>query len=124
VRWPIAILVALVAACGQAQVQTFPVTGEALAGPVCPVETSPPDPACAPRPVGGATIDAMAPGGDVVASTVTDEDGRFTLTLPAGTFTLIGRPYEGLMGSPLPLEVTVESHPLDVGILSYDTGIR
>src|SRR5664280_2442019 len=32
------------------------IIGTATAGPVCPVERYPPDPACAPRPVAGATI--------------------------------------------------------------------
>ena len=32
------------------------IAGVATAGPVCPVEKNPPDPACAPRPVDGAVL--------------------------------------------------------------------
>ena len=53
----------------------------AVAGPVCPVETVPPDPACEPRPVAGAPIFVMpADGRDVVvAQGTTDEDGLVRL---------------------------------------------
>ncbi len=40
----------------------------AAAGPTCPVEKIPPDPACAPRPVAGATILIKAGAGTIVAT--------------------------------------------------------
>ncbi|HEY7563468.1 MAG TPA: carboxypeptidase-like regulatory domain-containing protein [Acidimicrobiia bacterium] len=113
----------LVVACGQPPEVGFEVTGVALAGPVCPVETNPPDPACAPRPVVAAVIEALNSAGSSVASTSTGDDGRFRLTLPEGQYTIVASAVEGLMGTPSPLTVTV-SGPTDVGVLSYDTGIR
>ena len=44
------------------------IIGTATAGPVCPVERYPPDPACAPRPVAGATITVHGGGGQVIAT--------------------------------------------------------
>jgi hypothetical protein len=113
----------LVTACSGPPRPGFEVSGMALAGPVCPVESVPPDPACAPRPVVGATIEALDQAGTSQASAVTDDEGRFTLTLPAGEYTIIALAVDGLMGTPAPLEIAVDGS-LDVGVLAYDTGIR
>ena len=60
------------------------IEGVALAGPVCPVETVPPDPACAARPVAAATVVIRDAGGAEVARSVTAADGSFFVELPAG----------------------------------------
>ena len=99
------------------------VSGRAEAGPVCPVETNPPDPACAPRPVVGAIVVAVAESGDQVETT-TGPDGRFSFGLAAGRYEIIAEPTAGFMGTPEPIEVDVGSVPIDVGVLMYDTGIR
>lgn len=113
----------VVTACSGAPVPGFEVSGIALAGPVCPVESVPPDPACAPRPVVGATVEAVDQTGSSLASTVTDDEGRFTLTLPGGEYTIFALPVDGLMGTPAPLDITVAGS-LDIGVFAYDTGIR
>ncbi|MGI8516874.1 MAG: carboxypeptidase-like regulatory domain-containing protein [Acidimicrobiia bacterium] len=118
------VLLLLVVACGGSEVGTFEVSGVALAGPTCPVETDPPDPACAPRPVVGAVIDALDSSDAIKSSTTTDEDGAFTLALPQGDFTIVPQPAEGVMGAPSPVEITVVDGPIDLGVLAYDTGIR
>lgn len=110
-------------ACGQAPETSFSVTGQALAGPVCPTETNPPDPDCAPRPVAGAIVLAVAEAGDRVETT-TGADGRFSFVLPAGRYEIVAQPAEGLMGTPEPIEVEAASGSIDVGVLMYDTGIR
>ena len=96
--------------------------GVALAGPVCPVER-PGDPACAPRPVAGATIVIRDAAGNEVASATTDRKGRFEALVPPGRYTVQGLPVEGLMANPAPIDVDVA-----IGIaavdLPYDTGIR
>ena len=48
----------------------------AMAGPVCPVESDPPDPSCAPRPVAGAPVVVTPADGsdDVVAQGETDAE--------------------------------------------------
>jgi hypothetical protein len=119
-----ALLAALSAmACGQPPEAGVMVSGQAVAGPVCPVETNPPDPACAPRPVVGATVLAVSDSGEVVDSK-TEADGRFRFILAPGRYEIVAQPAEGLMGTPQPFEVEVLSGPLDLGVLMYDTGIR
>ena len=96
----------------------------ASAGPVCPVETNPPDPNCAPRPVANAPIVVAEPDGDVIADGETGADGQLTLTLPVGDYVVTAGPIEGLMGAPQPALVTVIAD-LEIEVaLAYDTGIR
>jgi hypothetical protein len=99
------------------------ISGVALAGPTCPVETVG-DPACAPRPVGGATIVATDRSGVDVATVVTGPDGAFFIAVPAGAYTVTGAPVGGLMGAPEPTAVTVFDGSAVQVQLSYDTGIR
>lgn len=117
------LLVVLSMACGRGPEAGIVVSGMALAGPVCPVETNPPDPACAPRPVVGAMVIAVSESGDQVETT-TGPDGRFSFDLAAGRYQVVAQPAEGLMGTPEPVEVEAASGSVDVGVLMYDTGIR
>ncbi len=95
----------------------------AEAGPVCPVE-KPNDPACAPRPVRGAIVHLVDGGGQVIGSAVTGADGRVTMTVAPGTYTVTADPVEGLMGAPGPVPVTVVDGTLAPVDLAFDTGIR
>jgi hypothetical protein len=100
--------------------------GSALAGPTCPVERDPPDPACAERPVAGAEVRVLAvESGAEVARVTTDADGAFDVELPPGRYRLVAQPVAGLMAAPAPLEVVLaaEQSPEPV-VLAYDTGIR
>jgi len=100
------------------------VGGHVLAGPVCPVETVPADPACAPRPVAGATLAIGDAQGKDVAVIVSDANGLFALTLPPGDYLLVAQPVEGLMGTPEPLSfAVVAGSPVQLTVV-YDTGIR
>ena len=96
----------------------------ASAGPVCPVETNPPDPNCAPRPVANAPISVAEPDGDVIADGQTGADGQLTLTLPVGDYVVRAGAMEGLSGSPQPILVTVVAGVEIEVALAYDTGIR
>jgi hypothetical protein len=122
-------VVMLLAACGgdgQASTTvapTFAVSGYAHAGPVCPVETTPPDPSCEDRPVGGAVVRVHDSEGAAVAESATAVDGTFTFELPAGEYTVVAQPVEGLLGTPPPIELTVVGEVSGVD-LAYDTGIR
>ena len=98
------------------------ISGTALAGPTCPVER-PGDPACAARPVAGATIRIRDATGSELATIVTDATGRFRVALPPGVYTVVGQPVEGLMGNPGPVDVEVGEADVTIE-LSYDTGIR
>lgn len=97
-----------------------------VAGPVCPVETEPPDPSCDPRPVEGARI-LVQPGDGrdiVVGEGVSDDAGIVRLSLPAGEYVVVGLDAEGLFGSPDPVRATVVADDTTVITLGYDTGIR
>ena len=119
----VALLVLVSAACGRPPQDTVSVSGVALAGPVCPVETNPPDPACAPRPVVGAVVAAVSDSGERVEAT-TGPEGEFSFELAPGQYEVVAEPAAGLMETPGPLEVEVGSGPVDLGVLLYDTGIR
>jgi hypothetical protein len=122
-------VVMLLAACGgdgeasTTVAPTFAVSGYAHAGPVCPVETTPPDPSCEDRPVGGAVVRVHDSEGAAVAEAATAVDGTFTVELPAGEYTVVAQPVEGLLGTPPPIELTVVGEVSGVD-LAYDTGIR
>ena len=97
----------------------------AMAGPVCPVESNPPDPSCAPRPVPGASIIVTAAtGSEVVAQGETGADGRLTLALPAGDYLVTAGEVEGLTGAPEPVVVSVLANLSTEVPVAYDTGIR
>lgn len=100
------------------------IAGIALAGPVCPVETVPPDPACAPRPVAGAVVLIRDGGGSEVARVETAADGSFFAELPAGDYVVEPQPVEGTMGLAGPRSVMVVEGNMVELQLDYDTGIR
>jgi hypothetical protein len=98
----------------------------AMAGPVCPVESDPPDPSCAPRPVGGAPVVVTPADGsdDVVAQGETDADGRLTLEVPVGDYLVSAGEVEGLVAAPEPVVVSVLADLTTEVPVAYDTGIR
>jgi hypothetical protein len=100
------------------------IEGAVVAGPQCPVETDPPDPACAPRPVPSAEITAVNDGASAERVAVTDAEGRFRLEIEAGTVELTGGPVEGLLGIPEPVTIVAVAGGRHVVALVYDTGIR
>lgn len=124
----IAVLILTIAACTSAGVPSpAPGTGlaiTAVAGPTCPVETIPPDPACAPRLVAGAKVDILDGQGATVATVVLDAQGAAVVALPAGNYVVQAQPAAGLMGTPESMNVTVVDGTLTPVVLSYDTGIR
>lgn len=99
------------------------IDGMAVAGPTCPVETVD-DPACAPRPVAGATIVVLDGSGTEVARTTTGVDGAFFISVAAGDYTVRTEAVDGLMGTPDPTAVTVSEGDAVRLQLGYDTGIR
>ena len=96
----------------------------ATAGPVCPVETNPPDPSCAPRVVPGAQIVVQDASGTTVAEVTLDLGGLAFVALPAGSYTVVAGPVDGLMGTPAPVGASVIEGAAAVVELNYDTGIR
>lgn len=94
----------------------------AVAGPTCPVETVPPDPSCAPRPVAAPV--AIRQDGQTLRTVTLVGDGRLLVLLPPGRYTLEAAPVEGLMGTPAIVEVDVPAEGWTTVELAYDTGIR
>jgi FAD dependent oxidoreductase len=102
------------------------VTGTISAGPVCPVEQSPPDPQCAPRPVAGAVVVVTDASGQEVGRATSALDGSYQLFVTeTGTVLITALPVAGLARPPAPVSVTLAfpsaTERLD---LQYDTGIR
>jgi len=102
------------------------VTGTVTAGPVCPVEQSPPDPKCAARPVAGAVIVATDASGQEVGRAMSAADGSYLVIVgQTGTVLISALPVAGLTGVPAPVTVTLAAPSEVAGIdLEYDTGIR
>jgi hypothetical protein len=96
--------------------------GRALAGPTCPV-VRPNDPACADRPIAGATIHVLDATGTEIAVLTTDPAGAFGLGVPAGVYRLVADPVPGLMRAPAPTDVEVGTGVSEID-LAFDTGIR
>ena len=111
-------------ACAAPSNTSATITGHLVAGPVCPVETDPPDPACAPRPVPNAEVIAVSVDG-IEYRTTSDFDGVFRLAVPAGELNITFSEEEGMLAAPEAVTVTVaDGETVDLGELFYDTGIR
>jgi hypothetical protein len=125
----IVVVVLTLAACSTGVLSPSAASGTglaitAVAGPVCPVETIPPDPACAPRPVAGATVVVQDGQGRGVATVVLDAGGAAVVSLPAGNYVVQPQQVIGLMGTAAATDVTVVDGTLAHVDLAYDTGIR
>ncbi len=96
----------------------------ALAGPVCPAETEPPSPECAPQPVESATIVVTDAPGNEVARGTTGSDGAVGFDVPPGELTVVPQPVEGLLGTASTISVTLTAGQTLQVTVDYDTGIR
>ena len=133
-RWSIIVAISLalslaLAACsaGVPSPSAAPGTGltiTAVAGPACPVERIPPDPACAPRPVAGATVVVQDGQNKSVTTVVLDAHGAAIVALPVGDYVVQPQRVTGLLGTAQTANVTVVDGTLTPVVLSYDTGIR
>jgi hypothetical protein len=119
----VAFLVVTLVACAPTPDATLHVL--VVAGPTCPVVSDPPDPACADRPVDGAQLVVIGEDGAEVVRAVSDADGVASIGLPAGSFTVVPQPVEGLMGTAAPVEIVIApgDDPERLTVV-YDTGIR
>ncbi|MGZ3587549.1 MAG: hypothetical protein ACXVAE_00605 [Candidatus Limnocylindrales bacterium] len=101
------------------------IAGRVLAGPTCPVERIPPDPACAPRGLIGAIIVITDAHGVEVARVTSTADATYAANLPPGDYILKPQPFSGLMGTARAQAVeVVDGLPGPTVDLTYDTGIR
>jgi hypothetical protein len=128
-RWTYAVshdgTVRLTSDAGDVLPDVTGVRGSVTSGPTCPVITNPPDPACADRPVAGAVLVFRDVAGAEVVRVTSADDGTFAVELAAGAYRLTAEPRDGLMGTPAPIDVSVEAgQPMTELTISYDTGIR
>src|SRR5262245_22475344 len=96
----VTVILGLLVACDPAEPQQMgSLLVIATAGPVCPVQSEPPNPSCAPRPVAGASVVVTQTNdeGTVVAQGETGADGRLTLDVPAGDYVVTAGEVEGLI---------------------------
>lgn len=118
------LLLFLVACAGRASSSSGDsgIRGTVLLGPTCPVETV--ESPCPDRPLADIEVQ-MLQGGDVVATVRSDSDGRFTVALDPGHYTLQAVVEAGGPGmSAKPVDVTVTSGEfLEVNV-PVDSGIR
>src|SRR4051812_16222708 len=125
----VGILILMVAGCARPAVGVSPtpsggIGGSATAGPTCPVEKVPADPACAPRPVCGAVVVVRDGSGVEVARAMTGADGTFFVALGPGSYVVAPQPVEGLMGVAPEQSIDVAAGARSTIVLAYDTGIR
>jgi hypothetical protein len=101
------------------------IVGTVTAGPVCPVESSPPSAAWAPRPDGGAVITVSTPAQGEWGRATSGPDGSYAITLHGyRTVTLTALPVRGLLRTPAPVTVTIDAYQTRRVDLQYDTGVR
>jgi hypothetical protein len=117
-----------VTACGAASASAphSGIAGRVVAGPTCPVQRIPPDPACAPRPLAATLRVRRADGRGTGATVRSASDGRFRVALAPATYVVTP---QAPRGSPFPRppaasRVRVRSGQLTRITIAYDTGIR
>jgi hypothetical protein len=98
------------------------IAGTVLLGPMCPVETeaSP----CPDEPLPGIEVKAIGSNGGVAATAVSDEEGRFSMRVAGGDYTLEAVLDDDPSRSARPVEVSVESGAKVEVDVPVDSGIR
>ena len=100
------------------------IEGRVLQSPICPVETDPPQPECAPRPYQATVIVWSADHSAQVAKFTADEDGRFRVPLEPGDYSIEPQGEGRFPMPPRPFAVTVPRDQFVHLDIEYDTGIR
>jgi hypothetical protein len=111
----------LLAGCHRSAPPGTGIRGVVKLGPTCPVESlvSP----CPDRPFQG-EVEATSTDGDTTRVS-TDEQGRFSLDLPAGSYVLVAVSLSGSgLPTPVPQTVQVETGAYTQVTLEVDSGIR
>jgi len=96
----------------------------ATSGPTCPVETVPPDPACAARPVPGITVVIQSSTNDFGTKAELDATGSVFVETPPGIYLVTAADAAGFMSMPELQKVEVVAGQVASVTLSFDTGIR
>ena len=111
------------APCPEGAAPTPGVRGTVTLGPTCPVERTPPDPLCAPKPY--ETPIVISPVGSSVPFLIgnSDASGSFQFSLPEGKYTLAAGGTKMLPRCSA-VTVTVTASGYATADISCDTGIR
>ncbi len=122
------VIVAFLSACSPAASTPVPIVnsgieGLVLVGPACPGAVSAQN--CPDKPL-AATLVVQDTTGTEVASVQSGADGRFAVSLPAGSYTLIAQAPAGQMlpRPPAPIPVTLTADQYLSVTVTYDSGIR
>lgn len=99
------------------------VIGQITLGPSCPVERIPPDPNCAPKPYQTKIDLTNHLGSGVIASTESDENGRFKIDIAPGKYDLHAGGGK-ILPRCAPQTVEIKAENFIYTALSCDTGIR
>ena len=115
----------LLAACGTAQTSGAglgTIRGRVLLAPTCPVEqvSSP----CPPRSLSDVPVRVVDANGKVLASTTSDDGGRFEIEVPPGSFLLTASIEEDPARSVIPTRVQVVAGTVSHANVLVDSGIR
>ncbi|MHB8658743.1 MAG: hypothetical protein ACYC91_12455 [Solirubrobacteraceae bacterium] len=125
--WPMVVVLALWG-CGSAsgQAPNSGIAGRVLTGPVCPVETLPPQPRCAPRPLAVALRVRRLRGAGGTRTVRSGVNGRFRVRLAPGDYLVqpLARSGSPFPRPPAPLRVLVRRGHFTPITIIYDTGIR
>ena len=98
------------------------IKGIILLGPICPVETFPPNPDCADKPF-QARVVIKNSSGIIVGEFVSKDDGTFEVPLAPGTY-LLEPQSPNILPRGEPQTVTVQEGKFTEITIYYDTGIR
>jgi len=125
----ITCFILLASSCDQQQKQVFEegfLTGKVTIGPLCPVESFPPDPACQPTeetykawPIAVWTTDKKTK----LAQIEPNLDGTYKFGLPEGSY-LVDLEKQHLFGKNLPATINIKPGEMAMLNIDIDTGIR
>ena len=99
------------------------IRGTVMLGPTCPVMRDPPDPNCADRGYATKISVFRASNNNLVATTKSDAQGIFEVSLPAGAY-IVSAEGGQMLPSCSPVHVTVSANNYVSATIQCDTGIR
>ncbi len=125
----VVLMIHLMGSCDQQDNQTLEqglLTGKVTIGPICPVESDPPDPNCQPSeetynsyPIAVWTTDKKSKLGQIKPNV----NGSYSIELPVGRY-LIDLKNQHFFGTTLPATVNIEPNDTKILDILIDTGIR
>lgn len=120
------VALAPLAACGEGRAGSDgplgTIRGSVLLEPTCPVETT--ESPCPGRPLAGVSVRVVDDEGEVHASAVSGDDGRFEMDVTPGTYLLTASIRQDPARSVQPVRVEVVAGEVVHSDVLVDSGIR